>query len=93
MILMNLDKWKKLSPNLQKILLDSEDQAEHLAAERATKVTKEAADAMAKEGMKTVKLPDAEAKKLVDTAYSTLWEVVISKSPEYGPKLKELVSK
>jgi TRAP-type C4-dicarboxylate transport system substrate-binding protein len=91
-ILMNLDKWNKLPPNLQKILLDSQDQAEHLAAERATKATKDAAEAMAKEGMKTIKLPDAEAKKLVDTAYSTLWEVVIGKSPEYGPKLRELVS-
>jgi TRAP-type transport system periplasmic protein len=92
-ILMNLDKWKKLPPNLQKIILESEDQAEHLASERAKKVTKEAAAAMAKEGMKTIKLPDPEAKKLVNTAYSTLWDVVISKSPEYGPKLKELVSK
>jgi TRAP-type C4-dicarboxylate transport system substrate-binding protein len=92
-IQMNLDTWKKLPPKIQKIVLESEDQAEHLAAERAKKYTKEAAEAMAKEGMKTIKLPDAEAKKLVDTAYSTLWEVVISKSPEYGPKLKELVSK
>jgi TRAP-type transport system periplasmic protein len=92
-ILMNLDTWKKLPPNIQKILLESENQAEHLAAERAAKHTKEAAEAMAKEGMKTIKLPDAEAKKLVNTAYSTLWDVVISKSPEYGPKLRELVSK
>ena len=90
LILLNLDTWKKLPPNIQKILLESEDQAEHLAAERAAKTTKEAAEAMAKEGMKTIKLPDAEAKKLVDTAYSTLWEVVIGKSPEYRPKLREI---
>jgi TRAP-type C4-dicarboxylate transport system substrate-binding protein len=93
LILMNLDTWKKLPPNIQKIVLEAEDQAEHLADERAKQRTKEAAEAMAKEGMKTIKLSDPEAKKLVDTAYSTLWEVVIGKSPEYGPKLKELVSK
>ena len=93
LILMNLDTWKKLPPNIQKILLEAEDQAERLADERAKQRTKEAAEAMAKEGMKTIKLSEPEAKKLVDTAYSTLWEVVIGKSPEYGPKLKELVSK
>jgi TRAP-type transport system periplasmic protein len=93
LIMMNLDTWKKLPPNIQKIVLEAQDQAERLAAERAQQRTKKDAEAMAKEGMKTIKLPDAEAKKLVDTAYSTLWEVVISKSPEYGPKLKDLVSK
>ncbi len=92
-ILMNNDTWKKLPPNIQKIVLEAEDEAERYAAERAQKRVKELADAMAKEGMKTIKLPDAEAKKLVDTAYSTLWEVVISKSPENGPKLRDLVSK
>jgi TRAP-type C4-dicarboxylate transport system substrate-binding protein len=92
-ILMNNDTWKKLPPNIQKIILECENQAERLAADRAQKTMKENAEAMAKEGMKTIKLPEPEAKKLVDTAYSTLWEVVISKSPEYGPKLKELLSK
>ncbi len=92
-ILMNNDTWKKLPPNIQKIVLEAQDEAERYAADRAQKRVKESAEAMAKEGMKTIKLPDAEAKKLVDTAYSTLWEVVISKSPENGPKLRDLVSK
>ena len=92
-ILINLNTWKKLPENIQKILLASEEQAEHYAIDRGKKRIRQGEEKMAKEGMKVIKLPKAEAKKLVDAANSSLWAVVMSKSPETGSKLKELFTK
>jgi len=93
LILINLNTWKKLPEPVQKLLIVAEEEAERYAMDRGQKRVQESAEAMAKQGMKTIKLPEAEAKKLVDAANSSLWEVIISKAPETGPKLKELFKK
>jgi hypothetical protein len=42
--------------------------------------------------LQIVNLPPAEARKLTDAAYSSMWQVVLEKSPENGAKLKELLN-
>ncbi len=92
-VLVNKDKWDKIPAHLQKLLIQTQEQAEHYAVERGqAHVDKEFA-AFKKQGIKFIDLPANEAKKFTDTAYSELWAIVIKKAPEKGPKLKEMVSK
>ncbi len=92
-VLVNKNKWDKIPAHLQKLLIQTQEQAEHYAVERGqAHVDKEFA-AFKKQGIKFIDLPANEAKKFTDTAYSELWAIVIKKAPEKGPKLKEMVSK
>ena len=91
-ILINKTVWDKLPANLQQILQDSEIEAEKIAEDRAAKHLANENAIMEKGGMQVIRLEGAEAKKLLDTAYSALWEVVIEKSGDDGRKLKEMIS-
>jgi TRAP-type C4-dicarboxylate transport system substrate-binding protein len=92
-VLINKEVWDKLPANLRKILQESEIEAERAAVDRGNAhVAKENA-IMEKGGMQLIQLPPAEAKKLRDTAYEALWEVVIKKSGDDGKTLKEMISK
>jgi TRAP-type C4-dicarboxylate transport system substrate-binding protein len=91
-VLVNLSTWQKLPPHLQKLLIETEEQAEHVAVERGEAHVKSEFDAFKKMGIQFITLPPAEAAKLRDAAYSSLWDIVIQKSPENGPKLKKLLS-
>lgn len=91
-VLINHDTWQDLPKHLQKLLIKSQEQAEHYAVNRGQeKIDKEFA-ALQKQGLEFINLPEAEAQKLRETAYSALWDQVIQKAPKNGPKLKKLIS-
>lgn len=92
-LVMNKKKWDEIPPDLQKLLIEAEDEAARLAKQRALDLIKNEKEALQKMGVQYVELPPGEAKKLVDAAYSALWDVIIEKSPVNGPKLKEMVTK
>lgn len=92
-IVINEKKWNGIPADLQKLLIEAEDQAARFAKQRALDLVKNEEEALKKMGIQYIELPPAEAKKLTDAAYSSLWEVIIEKSPVHGPKLKEMVSK
>jgi len=92
-IVMNKKKWDEISADLQKLLIEAEDEAARLAKQRALDLIKNEKEALQKMGVQYVELPPAEAKKLVDAAYSALWDIILEKSPTNGPKLKEMVTK
>jgi TRAP-type C4-dicarboxylate transport system substrate-binding protein len=92
-VVMNKKKWDEIPADLQKLLIEAEDEAARLAKQRALDLIKNEKEALQKMGAQYVELPAAEAKKLTDAAYSALWDVIIEKSPVNGPKLKEMVTK
>lgn len=92
-VLINKDKWDAIPANLQKLLIHTEELAEHSAVERGHAHVKEEFVAFKKQGIKFIDLPSAEAAKFKDAAYSALWDIVIKKAPKNGPKLKEMISK
>jgi TRAP-type C4-dicarboxylate transport system substrate-binding protein len=92
-VLINKEVWDKLPANLQKILQESEITAEKAAVDRGQAHVASENAIMEKGGMQLIKLSPAEAKKLKDTAYEALWEVVIKKSGDDGRRLKEMISK
>jgi len=92
-ILINKKAWDKIPAHLQKLLIQTQEQAEHYAVDRAENQIKKGFDSYKKQGIKFIDLPAAEARKFDEAAYSSLWDIVIKKAPENGPKLKEMVSK
>jgi len=92
-LVMNKKKWDEIPQDLQKLLIEAEDEAARLAKQRALDLVKNEKEALQKMGVQYVELPPGEAKKLVDAAYSALWDVILEKSPVNGPKLKEMVTK
>ena len=92
-IVINKKKWDQIPADLQTLLIEAEDEAARLAKQRALDLVKNEREALMKMGVQYVDLPPAEAKKLIDAAYSSLWDIIIEKSPVNGPKLKEMVSK
>lgn len=92
-LVMNKKKWDEIPADLQKLLIEAEDEAARLAKQRALDLIKNEKEALQKMGAQYVELPPAEAKKLTDAAYSALWDVIIEKSPVNGPKLKQMVTK
>lgn len=92
-VLINKNKWDQLPDYLQKLLIETEDQAAHYAKDRSVDLVKNEFDAYKKLGIQFIDLPPAEAKKFKDAAYDSLWEIILGKAPETGKKLKEMVTK
>jgi len=90
--LMNLNTWNKLPPHLQKLIMDAMINNEiQYAQTMAGLAEKEYKDMQAK-GMKVIKFSPEDTKWYVDLAYKAGWDEVIKRSPEIGPKLKQLLS-
>jgi len=90
--LINLNTWNKLPPHLQKLIMDAminnEIQYGPIMAAAGEKEYKE----MQAKGMKVIKFSPEDTKWYVDLAYKAGWDEVIKRSPEIGPKLKQLLS-
>jgi len=91
-LIMNLDKWKALTPKqrdyLQKQVLAFEAENSEWKGYNA-----EEAKRQAKAGIQTIHFSPAQAKRYYDEAYEVGWAAIIKASPEHGPKMKTLFSK
>lgn len=92
-VLVNKNKWDQIPDYLQKLLIEAEEQAARYAKDRSVDLIEKEFEVYRKLGIQFIDLPPAEAKKLKDAAYESLWEIILSKSPENGKKLKEMVTK
>jgi len=92
-VLVNKDLWDKIPDHLQKLLIETEDQAAQYAKDRSVDLVKNEFEVYKKLGIKFIDLPPAEAKKFTDAAYDSLWEIILKKAPVNGAKLKEMVTK
>jgi TRAP-type transport system periplasmic protein len=92
-VLVNKDKWDKIPGHLQQLLIKTQEQAEHYAVDRGQAHVEKEFAAFKKQGIKFIDLPAGDAETFENTAYSELWNIIIKKAPENGPKLKQMVSK
>jgi len=93
-VLVNLDSWNKLPQEYKQMMKDvmagiEKNELPELYVQRSEGALKLAVD----KGMQFVELPAADARRLVDIAQEVIWEEVIKKSPEYGPKFRKLLAK
>lgn len=91
-VLVNKSKWDQLPAHLQTLLIQTHEQAEHYAVDRGKAHVEKEFAAFKEQGITFIDLPPDEAKKFENAAYEQLWDIVIQKAPENGPRLKELVS-
>ena len=91
-IIMNLDAWKKLTPQQRSFI---EKQALALEAMNGhwKKLNQEETERQAKSGIETIKFDPATSKSYVDKAYEVGWAHAIKQSPEHGPQMRKLLSK
>jgi TRAP-type C4-dicarboxylate transport system substrate-binding protein len=93
-ILVNPKKWNQLSPDLQKAIIEYKDtEINEAIAEYYTNLRQERWDLMIEKGVKPLEFSAADGERFLDTAYDAAWDHIISKSPELGPKLKEMLVK
>jgi len=91
-IIVNLDRWKKLSQKQRDYL---NRQALALEAENTfwAKFTEDEKKKQAAAGIQTIRFDGAQARQFVDKAYDAGWAGIIKSSPQHGPKMRELFGK
>jgi len=91
-LVMNLDKWKSLSPQ-QKDFLMRQVIAHEAANESWKKVNEDDIKRQAQAGIQTITFDPATAKQYRDKAYDVAWTNLIKASPQYGPQMRQLFSR
>jgi len=91
-LIMNLDKWKALTPAQKDVLMKNV-----IALENANDSWKKANDddtkRQAQVGIQVITFDAATSKRYVDMAYDVAWTNLIKASPTYGPQMKKLFSR
>jgi TRAP-type C4-dicarboxylate transport system substrate-binding protein len=91
-LVMNLDSWKKLAPKqrefLQKEVLAFEAENEFWKRDSEDETRRQAAA-----GIQTIRFDAATSKQYLDKAYEVGWASAMKASPEYGTRMKQLLSR
>jgi len=91
-VLVNLNKWKALSPAQQNLLSDAALWLESLDQENEALIAAERTR-QAQAGITAIRLDDAQAKRFLERAYQVGWESVAKASPTHAGKLRELLDR
>lgn len=90
-IVMNLDAWKKLPKAEQDLLTEAMKKVEHDVDAYVKQEKAKEEKLMADKGVKQITVSDPD--KYRQLAYDSTWQTVLAQSPDYGPKLKEVMTK
>ncbi len=90
-ILVNLNTWNKLSPELRQIMIDTAKQVEHRAADHYARLIKEEREFITSKGVKVINFCPEDEKEYLRVAYKAGWDEVLKKSPELGAQYKGLL--
>jgi TRAP-type transport system periplasmic protein len=91
-IIMNLDAWKKLTPQ-QRSFIEKQALALEGMNGHWKKLNQEETERQAKSGIEAIKFDAATSKSYMDKAYEVGWAHAIKQSPEHGAQMRKLLSK
>jgi TRAP-type C4-dicarboxylate transport system substrate-binding protein len=91
-LVMNLDKWKALTPAQRDVLMRNVIALEN-ANDSWKKVNADDTKRQAASGIQVITFDAATSKKFYDQAYDIAWTNLIKASPTYGPQMRKLFSK
>jgi len=91
-VVINQDRWEKLPPNVQKIILEAAPKAQEAVYAHAEKETEEAWAEAAKNGL-TIIRPTPEEEAVFAKRMSAVWDWYIGRAGEPGRKLIEIGKK
>ena len=86
--IINLDKWKKLTPAQRKFLNDMRTWFDDYAAKTIAATNEAEAKKQAAAGIAVLKLSDADAKRMTDAFSTTMWAAMKKQAPDDADKLK-----
>jgi TRAP-type C4-dicarboxylate transport system substrate-binding protein len=92
-LLLNLKTWNQLPRKLRYLLTEAAIEAEKRVVTAFDDLAKQERPLLLKEGIQVIDLPPTEKEKFLKVAYEEGWKDVLTKSPEIGAKLKELLTK
>lgn len=92
-VLVNLERWRKLGPAQRKLLQDAALQIEGENRAFYTAAAEEERRKQGAAGMKALVLPPEEARRVVQAAREQGWAVVAKNTPEAAPRLRQLLVK
>ena len=92
-LLINLKTWNQLPPKLRYLFTEAALEAEKKVVANFEELARQERPILLKEGIQVIDLPTAEKEKFLNVAYDEGWKDIITKSPQIGPKLKELLTK
>lgn len=92
-LLMNLDAWKKLPKHLQDAIVKVSKDMEYIGGAINIRDTEQDWEQVRKAGLTVVPLPQQEALQWIQIANDATWAAVLKDCPEYGSKLKEILTK
>lgn len=91
-VMINLDRWNKIPKHIQDLLTQAAKDDEFRTIVRAMEYMPRENAELEGLGLEFISLSKSETKKLADIATEALWEVVIKRDPQNGPKLKSMIS-
>ena len=91
-IVFSAKSWNALTPAQREFLNKQVEWVEAMNADMAAKDAPADIKRQAEAGIEVIKLPDAEAKRMLALAQEAGWAGVIAASPQHGPKLRELMA-
>ncbi|MBI2768027.1 MAG: TRAP transporter substrate-binding protein DctP [Burkholderiales bacterium] len=91
-VLVNLNTWKRLNDKQRAVLTDAAIWMENLNLENG-KLWEEEKKRQAGAGIQAINFPPAEAAAYSKRANDTIWDSINKRSPEHGPKLRQLITR
>jgi len=91
-VLVNLNTWKRLNDKQRAVLTDAAIWMENLNLENG-KLWEEEKKRQAGAGIQPINFPPAEAAAYSKRANDTIWDSINKRSPEHGPKLRQLITR
>jgi len=93
-ILVNPKKWSEVPADVQnEIIAFKKATIDPAIHQYYAELSEQEWQLMIDKGVKPIKFPEADGEAFLKMAYDAAWDQVISKSPELGPKLKEMLVK
>ncbi len=92
-LLVNLKTWTGLPKKLQDLLTEAAAESEKKVVAYFDDLAKKERPILVKEGIQAIDLPAPEKEKFLKVAYEEGWKDILQKSPQTGPKLKELLTR
>jgi TRAP-type C4-dicarboxylate transport system substrate-binding protein len=90
-VLVNLDRWKRLSPAQQKILQDAALWLEGLDQEHIN-MSEDERQKQSKAGIRVFEADDEQAKRFASRAADIGWSAITSRSPAIASKMRNLLA-
>ncbi len=92
-LLVNLKTWTGLPKKFQDLLTEAAAESEKKVVAYFDDLAKKERPILVKEGIQAIDLPAPEKEKFLKVAYEEGWKDILQKSPQTGPKLKELLTR